>query len=112
MAPRFGIKNECYPGGGGSKPAVKNDTPQTGAETEDMCGVSYQEAVKTLIYVATMSQTDLSYAMQMAKFNDNSGPAHWKVTKRALQYIWRMKGLENLYEGVHRSDYATCPDTK
>lgn len=37
-----------------------------------------------------MTRSDLSYAThQLAKFTPE--PAHWKVVKKVLQYLWRAK---------------------
>ena len=74
------------------------------------------------MWASTMTRADLSYAAhQLAKFNDNPGPAHWKAAKKALQYLWRTKDMGITYEGGTGgtklsawvdADYGTCPDTR
>ena len=78
VAERFGItKTSAIPSAAGEKALSKEDSPQTDAEAEEMRQVPYREAVGALKGAATMTRPDLSYAAyQLAKFNDNPGPAH------------------------------------
>ena len=78
----------------GEKNLFEDDAPQTEAETEEMYVTPYREAVGALMWAATMTRPDVAYAAhQLRKFNDNPGPVHWKVAKRALQYLWRTKDV-------------------
>ena len=75
------------------------------------------------MWAATMTRPDLSLAAQnLAKFCDDSGPAHWKAAMKALRYFWRTKDLNITYgrvtsRGLTMSAYvdsnnATCPDSR
>ncbi|CAM9169235.1 unnamed protein product [Ascophyllum nodosum] len=85
--------------------------------------ISYREAVGALMWVATMTRPDLSFAAhQLAKFIDNPGPTHWKAAWKTLEYLWRTRNLGITYggkpeEGAKLSswvdpDHGTCPDTR
>ena len=54
----------------------------------------YREAVRALMRAATMTRPDVAYpAHHLEQINDNPGPARWRAAKRALQYLWRTKGV-------------------
>ncbi|CAM9160577.1 unnamed protein product, partial [Ascophyllum nodosum] len=124
MASKFSVdKTSTTPAVAGAKPLSKDDAPQTGAETEEMRGTPYREAVGALMWAATMTRPDVTYAAhQLGKFNDKPGPAHWRAAERALQYLWRTKDVGVTYGGTPGSftklsawadaDFATCPDTR
>ena len=124
IAERFGItKTSAIPTAAGRKALSKADGPQTDAEVDEMRQVPYREAVGALMWAATMTRPDISYAAhQLAKFNENPGPAHWKAVKKALQYLWRTKDMGITYgkepggniklSAWVDADYGTCPDTR
>ena len=123
VAERFGIdKTSIIPASPGMAPLSKADEPQTDAEIAEMRSRPYREAVGALMWIATMTRPDLSYAAHnLAKFGDNPGPAHWKAATKALQYLKRTADLGVTYGGISAdmklsawvdSDHATCPDTR
>ena len=124
MASKLSVeKASTTPAPAGGKPLSKDDAPQTETETEEMRATPYREAVGTLMWTATMTRPDVAFAVyQLEKFNDNSGPAHWRAAKKTLQYLWRTKDVGITYDGTPGSctklsvwveaDFATCPDTR
>ncbi|CAN0074023.1 unnamed protein product, partial [Ascophyllum nodosum] len=125
MASKFRVeKTSTTPAAAGEKPLSKDDARQTVAETEEMHVIpSYWEAVGVFMWAETMTRPDVAYAAhQIGKFNDNPGPAHWRVAKRVLQYLWRAKDVGITYNGTPGSctklsawvdaDFTTCPDTR
>lgn len=61
---------------------------QAVAKVEEMQQIPCRAAVGALVWAATMTQPDLSYAAhQIAKFSGNPGPAHWQAAKKVLQYL-------------------------
>ena len=124
VANRFYVtKTSMIPMAAGVKPLSKGDGPKTAKEKEEMRHIPYREAVGALMWAATMTRPDLSFAAHnLAKFCDDPGPVHWKAAMKALQYLWRTKGLGITYGGVASgeasmsayvdSDHATCPDSR
>ena len=50
------------------------------------------------MWAEAMTRPDMSYAShQLAKFSENPMSAHWKATKKALQYLWRTKDMRTTY---------------
>ena len=95
IAKRFGItKTSAIPSAAGGNALPKVDGPQTDAEVDKMRQVPYREVVGAFMWAVAMTRPDISYAThQLAKFSENPGPVHWKVTKKALQYLWHTKDL-------------------
>ena len=77
VAERFGItKTSAISSATVGKPLSKADGPQTHDNDKEMRRISYREAVRALIWVATMTRSDLSFAAhQLAKIRDNPGPS-------------------------------------
>ena len=124
VARRFDIKRtSVIPAATGTKPLSKSEAPQKEAEVEEIHHIPYWKAVGALMWAATMTRPDLSHtAQQLARLNDNPGPAHWKAAMRAMQYLWRTKDLGITYGGGLEcdiklsawvnADHATCTDTR
>ena len=85
--------------------------------------IPYKEAVGALMWAATVTRPDLSFAAHnLAKFCDVPRPVHWNVAMKALRYFWRTKDLGITYGGVTSrgltmsayvgSDHATCQDSR
>ena len=101
VAERFGVtKTSAIPSAAGGKALSKSDGPQTDAEAEEMRRIPYREIVGALMWAATMTRPDISFAAhQLAKFNDNPGLSHWRAAQKALQYLWRTQDLGITYGG-------------
>ena len=53
-----------------------------------MCRIPYKEAVGGLMWAATMTIPDASFAAHdLANFCDDPGPVHWKAEIKALRYL-------------------------
>ena len=85
-------------GSSGSKTPVQRRCPKPEAETEKIRVTPYREAVGALMWAGTMTRPDVAYAAhQLGKLNDNLGPAHWRVAKKVIQYLWRTKDVGITY---------------
>ena len=94
-------EDEHHAGSSRSKAPVQGRCPQTEVETEEMRVTPYREAVGALMWAATMTCSDVAYAVhQLGKFNDNPGPVNWGAAKRALKYMWRPKDVGITYGGT------------
>ena len=124
VAKRFNVTNtSMIPMATGVKPLSKEDGPKNPKRREEMRRIPYGEAVRALMWAATMTRPDLSFAAHnLAKFCTDPGPVHWKAATKALRYSWRTKDLGITYGGVTSrgltmsvyvdSDHATCPDSR
>lgn len=69
-------------------------------EKQEIEEIPYREAVGSLMFVATVSRPDITYAVnQASRFLNNPGKRHWMAVKRILRYL---KGTANngiLYDG-------------
>lgn len=81
----------------------------------------YREAVGSLIFLATVSRPDISYAVsQVSRFLNNWDTSHWQAVKRILRYLKKTKNFSIVYkrsknacvEGYTDADYAGCHDTR
>ena len=53
-----------------------------------MRDIPYRQAVGSLLWLALCTRPDISYAVgQVAKFNANPGPDHWKAVLRIFRYL-------------------------
>ena len=63
-------------------------SPGTPSEIEEMRNVPYLQAVGSLMYLATATRPDISYAVGvLARFSKNPGPTHWKAVKHVFRYL-------------------------
>lgn len=50
--------------------------------------VPYREAIGSLLYLATISRPDISFAVNyLSRFNNKPKVVHWKMIKRVFQYL-------------------------
>ncbi|CCA76306.1 hypothetical protein PIIN_10301 [Serendipita indica DSM 11827] len=74
------------------------DSPQTEQEKLEMQNVPYQEALGKLIYLATATRPDISYAVGvLCRFSKNPGQAHWLAPKRVLRYLCKTTNYKLTY---------------
>ncbi|CCA76763.1 hypothetical protein PIIN_10750 [Serendipita indica DSM 11827] len=74
------------------------DSPQTEQEKLEMRNVPYREALGKLIYLATATRPDISYAVGvLCWFSKNPGQAHWLALKRVLQYLRKTTNYKLTY---------------
>ena len=63
-------------------------SPTTPEEIEEMHSVPYLQAVGSLMYLATATCPDISYAVGvLARFSKNPGMTHWKAVKHLFRYL-------------------------
>ena len=63
-------------------------SPTTPEEIEEMHSVPYLQAVGSLMYLATATHPDISYAVGvLARFSKNPGMTHWKAVKHLFRYL-------------------------
>lgn len=66
----------------------KDDCPQTEEEKKRMASVPYRSAIGALMYLATCTRPDISYAVSVcASFMQNPGYKHWMAVKNILAYV-------------------------
>jgi len=64
------------------------DCPVTDEEKEDMSKVPYRSAIGALMYLATCTRPDISYAVSVcASYMHNPGRVHWESVKGILAYV-------------------------
>ena len=62
--------------------------PKSKAEEVEMSKVPYSKSVCALMYFATFTRPDIAYTVsQLARFNANPGPEHWKAVKHLFRYL-------------------------
>jgi hypothetical protein len=92
-------------------------SPSTHEETKDMQDVPYQQAIGSLMYAATSTCLDITFAVSiLSQFMRNPGQVHWKATKEVIRYL---KGTANVrltlgaeeqgLEAYVDSDWASQP---
>ena len=75
-----------------------------------MSDLPYREAIGSLLWLSMGSRPDITYAVsQVAKFNSEPGPLHWKAVKRIFRYL-----LQSLDYGIRfrrNADKVTVTDS-
>ena len=67
---------------------VNNQCATSDDDREFMRTIPYRQAVGSLLWLALCTRPDISYAVgQVAKFNANPGPDHWKAVLRIFRYL-------------------------
>jgi hypothetical protein len=74
------------------------DSPQIEQERKEMVSVPYREALGKLIYLATVTRPDISYAVGvLCHFSEDPGKTHWLALKHILQYLQKMTNYKLIY---------------
>jgi hypothetical protein len=69
-------------------------SPSMHEETEDMQDVPYQRAIGSLMYAATSTRPDITFAVSiLSQFMRNLGQVHWEAMKEVMHYL---KGTANV----------------
>lgn len=77
-------------------------SPATHAQHEAMQNVPYQRAIGSLMYAATSTRPDISFAVStLSQFMQNPGQAHWEASKRVMRYL---KGTADLQLTLGNTD--------
>ena len=78
----------------------KADEPRNAEEKEEIRKFPHQEAMGALMWTATMTRSDIACAVRaVARFCENSGPAHKKAVMKILRYLLHMKEWGITYGG-------------
>jgi hypothetical protein len=102
------------------EPALSLSTeqsPATHTQIADMRDVPYQQAIGSLMYVATSTQPDIAFtATTLLQFMRSLGRAHWEAAKRALHYLKATDNMELTLRGTNagleafvNADWASQP---
>ena len=101
MVKRFDAKKATkIPATSGVPTLSKGDEPRNPEENEEMTKFPYREAVRALMWTATMTRPDIACAVRaVARFCKNSGRAHKKAVMKILQYLLHTKKWGIRYGG-------------
>lgn len=62
--------------------------------------ITYREAVGSLLFIATVSKPDISYAVGLvSRFVNNYNIMHWYAVQRIFKYLMKTKDYGILYQG-------------
>ena len=123
MVKRFDVKKATkIPTASGVPSLSKADEPRNPEEKEEMRKFPYREAVRALMWTATMTRPDIACAVRaVARFCENPGPAHKKAVMKILQYLLHTKewgityggqGCGLYMEAYTDSDFGACLNTR
>ena len=100
---------------------IKEMSPQTEEESENMKCVPYASCVGAIMYLSTCTRPDVAWALsKAAAFTAIPGPAHWKALKWILQYLkstynwsltYRAGPEATKLQAYTDADHNTCPET-
>ena len=94
--------------------------PSDNNEVKDMSTKPFREVVGSLMFAATVSRPDITFAMsQVSRFLYNPGLEHWNAAKTILKYLQGTQNLTLLYkadaillEAYYDADFAGDYDTR
>src|ERR1700691_3892667 len=85
-----------------SNPGTRLSTsmcPQNNSEASEMHQHPYISVVGCLMYLAVATRPDIAYsAGVLARFNSNSGLAHWQAAKHVLRYLKGTMDYKPVYQ--------------
>ena len=89
MVKRFDVKKATkIPAASGVPTLSKANEPWNPEEKEEMRKFPYREAVRALMWKATMTRPDIACAVRAVdRFCENPGSAHKKAVMKILQYL-------------------------
>ena len=100
----------------------KAQCPKNDAELKAMKEIPYLQALGSLIYLATCTRRDISYAVsELSKYASNTGETHWEGIKRVMMYLRGTSSFGISYGhtptaanlvGYADASYARCVDTR
>jgi hypothetical protein len=77
-------------------------------DIEYMKELPYREAIGSLLWLSMGTRPDITYAVsQVAKFNSEPGPQHWKAVKRIFQYLQQSTELGIMFRRCQNNITAT-----
>lgn len=95
------------------------------SKSEEQCDLKfpYRQAIGSLLYAATVSRPDISYAVgEVSRFMENPNQQHVNALKRILRYVNHSKHLgisyglfesdSEILKGYTDADFARCVDTR
>ena len=123
MVKTFDVKKATNtPAASGVPTLSRADEPRNPEEKEEMRKFPYREAVGALMWAATMTRRDIACAVRtVAKFCENSEPAHKKAVVKFLPYLLHTKKWGTAHDGqgcglcmeAHTdSNFGACLDTR
>jgi hypothetical protein len=84
---------------------TSDDCPKEQADIDYMKKVPYRSAIGSLMYLATCTRPDISYAVSMcASFMHNPGKVHWEAVKNILAYVNSTQDRGIIYGSREHSD--------
>ena len=89
VAKRFNVtKTSMIPMATRVESLSKEDGPKTPKEREEVRRIPYRDAMGALMWAATMTRPDLSFAAHnLAKFCNDPGRVYWKAAMKVLESI-------------------------
>ena len=93
MVKRFDVKKTTKITAASEVPTLsKADEPRNPEEHKEMRKFPYREAVRALMWTATMTRPDIACAVRaVVRFCENPGPAHKKAVMKIFQYLLHTK---------------------
>ena len=84
---------------------TSDDCPTSQEDIDAMKKIPYRSAIGSLMYLATCTRPDISYAVSMcASFMHNPGRAHWEAVKDILSYVNATRDRGLIYGSREHTD--------
>ena len=101
MVKSFDVKKTTkIPAASGVPTLSKADEPRNPKEKEEITKFPYREAVRALMWTATMTRPHIACAVRaVARFCENPGPTHKKTAMKIFQYLLHTKEWGITYGG-------------
>lgn len=98
-----------------------NQCPKTDLEIKEMQKIPYSSTIGSLMYAQVCTRPDIVFVVGLlGRYLSIPGLDHWKIVKRVMRYLQRMKDLMLTYRksdslekiGYSDSDFAGCLDNR